>query len=76
MFKKYDENKMNVIRRSLTNFSRAIRLACVPRFEIIFIPTATGIIEWHAPILRLIKVPSRLLLATVTFGSWQQATIC
>lgn len=61
----------------LLDFSRAIRLACVSRFEIIFISTATGIIEWHASILRLVKVPSRFLLPTfrITLVSRQQATI-
>lgn len=59
----------------MLDLCRAIGLACVPRLEIIFIATATGIIEWHALVLRLIEEPTGLLLTAVPLRPGQQATI-
>lgn len=61
---------------NLTDLGRTIRLAYVSRFKVIFIAVTAGVIEWHAAILRLVKVPSRLLLRARTLRPRQHANIC
>jgi len=72
---KIKEGKI-VDKEALTDLRRAIRLACVSRFKIISIATTASIIERHASILRLIKVPVRLLLRACALRPRQRANIC